>query len=296
MPPNGSIAPCTRRFRSSRPCPATPFAKTGISGFGSSAHSSLERFDWGPRVDSLLPCGFSVGWDCFEAAEGARLGGETSQREQRPAMILLGQYDSPFVRRVAITLHHYSLSFEHRPWSVWGDAAKIAVHNPLRRVPTLLLGDGSALVETFAIIDYLDELVGAPNALLPATGPVRRDGLRIAALAAGVADKAIALLYASLDLVQPSKIWTERCEQQVVETLAVLDLDRASRKTPYWLGADLSHADIALACAYRFAREAQPALVEQSQFPNLTAAADLCETLPEFQRVYLPLTNNLTRA
>ena len=41
-------------------------------------------------------------------------------------MILLGQYDSPFVRRVAIALHHYELPFEHRPWSVWADAAKIS--------------------------------------------------------------------------------------------------------------------------------------------------------------------------
>ncbi|HEX2669966.1 MAG TPA: glutathione S-transferase N-terminal domain-containing protein, partial [Polyangiaceae bacterium] len=57
-------------------------------------------------------------------------------------MILIGQYDSPFVRRVGIALRHYGLSFEHRPWSVWGNAAQIAQHNPLRRVPTLLLDDG----------------------------------------------------------------------------------------------------------------------------------------------------------
>src|SRR3954466_4401010 len=106
-------------------------------------------------------------------------------------MILLGQYDSPFVRRVAITLHYYGLPFEHRPWSVWGDAEKIAQYNPLRRVPTLLLEDGTSLVETFAIIDPLDDLVAPERALLPRTGKRRRDGLRVAALAAGVADKAV---------------------------------------------------------------------------------------------------------
>ena len=40
-------------------------------------------------------------------------------------MILIGQYDSPFVRRVAITLKIYGLAYDHRPWSVWGDAEKI---------------------------------------------------------------------------------------------------------------------------------------------------------------------------
>ena len=75
-------------------------------------------------------------------------------------MILIGQYDSPFVRRVAIALRLYGLAFEHRPWSTFGDADKIAPYNPLRRVPTLVLDDGEVLIESTAILDYLDELVG----------------------------------------------------------------------------------------------------------------------------------------
>src|SRR3954466_16340292 len=103
-------------------------------------------------------------------------------------MILLGQYDSPFVRRVAITLHYYGLPLEHRPWSVWGDAAKIAQFNPLRRVPTLLLEDGTALVETFAILDCVDELASSMStrALVPPSGTERRDILRVSALAGGI--------------------------------------------------------------------------------------------------------------
>jgi glutathione S-transferase len=210
-------------------------------------------------------------------------------------MILIGQYDSPFVRRVAIALHHYELPFEHRPWSVWADAAKIAVHNPLRRVPTLLLEDGSALVETFAILDALDELVGPERALLPASRATRRDGMRVCALAAGVADKAVTMLYSSLDLVQPSPQFSERCRTQILETLAVLESERAARSTPYWLGQSLSHADIAFACGYRFTSEAHPGLIEPNRFPSLTAQAARCESLLEFQRVYLPITNNLTK-
>ena len=54
-------------------------------------------------------------------------------------MILIGQFDSPFVRRVAITMRLYGIVFEHRPWSTFGDAERIAAYNPLRRVPTLVL-------------------------------------------------------------------------------------------------------------------------------------------------------------
>jgi glutathione S-transferase len=72
-------------------------------------------------------------------------------------MFLIGQYDSPFVRRTAIAMRLYGIAFEHRPWSTFGDADKIAPYNPLRRVPTLVLDDGEALIDSTAILDYLDE-------------------------------------------------------------------------------------------------------------------------------------------
>ena len=211
-------------------------------------------------------------------------------------MILIGQYDSPFVRRVAISLHHYGQPFEHRPWSVWGDSAKIARHNPLRRVPTLLLDDGCALVETFAILDSVDELVPAERTLIPGSGTVRRDILRVAALAGGVADKAVTLLYSALDLMQPSPIWSERCRTQILESFALLENERAARQSKYWFGEALSHADIALACSYRFTCEAHPGLIARERFPSLSAQADHCEALPEFKAAYLPITNNLTKS
>ena len=60
-------------------------------------------------------------------------------------MILIGQYDSPFVRRVGIAMTLYGLVFEHRPWSVFGDAEKIRAFSPLTRVPTLVLEGGDYL-------------------------------------------------------------------------------------------------------------------------------------------------------
>ncbi len=57
-------------------------------------------------------------------------------------MILIGQYDSPFMRRVGIALVLYGMAFEHRPWSVFGDADRLRAGNPLMRVPVLVLEDG----------------------------------------------------------------------------------------------------------------------------------------------------------
>src|SRR6266566_8497622 len=106
-------------------------------------------------------------------------------------MFLIGPYDSPFVRRTAIALRLYGIAFKHRPWSTVGAADKIAPYNPLRRVPTLVLDDGEALIESTAILDFLDELVGSDRAMIAERGPVRRHHLRICAMGSGLADKAV---------------------------------------------------------------------------------------------------------
>src|SRR6266576_3685340 len=138
-------------------------------------------------------------------------------------MILIGQYDSPFVRRVAIALRLYELSFEHRPWSTFGDGEKIAPYNPLRRVPTLVLGSGEALIESTAILDYLDDLIGPEDAMIAPRGPERSRALKNCALASGLADKAVSLLYERVLRKEQSKIWVARCQAQIGSVLEVLE-------------------------------------------------------------------------
>jgi glutathione S-transferase len=204
-------------------------------------------------------------------------------------MILIGQYDSPFVRRVAIALRLYGLPFEHRPWSTFGDAEKIAPYNPLRRVPTLVLDGGEALIESTIILDYLDELVGPEKAMIAERGPERRRSLRICALATGLADKAVSLLYERVLRKDQSKVWVERCEAQIGGVLDVLEKERAAIATPYWGGQRIGHADVAVACVLRFTREAHPALFDRARYPALTAHADACEALPAFAEIVQPL-------
>jgi glutathione S-transferase len=205
-------------------------------------------------------------------------------------MILIGQYDSPFVRRVAIAMRLYGLAFEHRPWSTFGDADKIAPFNPLRRVPTLVLSDGEALIESTIILDYLDELAGPEKAMIAAGGPERRHALKICALATGLADKAVSLLYERvLRKDQCSKIWVERCQAQIGGVLDVLEKERAAIASPFWSGVKISHADIAVACVLRFTGEAHPRLVDPAAHPALADHAARCEAMPVFQEIVQPL-------
>src|SRR5271155_377616 len=161
-------------------------------------------------------------------------------------MMLIGQYDSPFVRRVAIALRLYGFKFQHRPWSTFGDAELIAPYNPLRRVPTLVLDDGEALIDSTAILDYLDELAGPEKAMIAPEGAQRRRQLRICALATGLGDKSVSLIYERVLRKEQLKLWVERCEAQISGVLDVLEKERAAVKTPYWFGDRIGHADIAV--------------------------------------------------
>jgi glutathione S-transferase len=207
-----------------------------------------------------------------------------------PTVILIGQYDSPFVRRVAIALTHYGLAYEHRPWSVWAEADALAEFNPLRRVPVLVVDGGEALVESSAILDAIDDMVPAERALVPRSGATRRATLRICALATGLADKAVSLLYEGVLRKEAARSprWIERCRGQIEDTLRRLESERAAKGGEFWFGA-FSHADIAVASALRFLGEAHAAIWAEADYPALAADARRCEATALFQRIVQPL-------
>jgi len=203
-------------------------------------------------------------------------------------MILVGQYDSPFVRRVGIALTLYDLAFEHRPWSVFGDADKVAALNPLVRVPVLVLDDGTALVESHAILDHLDSLVPAETALFPRSEPDRHRALRVAALATGLGDKAVSLFYERRLHTEISEFWAGRCRMQMAGALAALERDRAERPGAGWFGDRIGHADIAVAAVMRFVTEAHPGIVVLADYPALARHCEALEALPAFRQIRQP--------
>lgn len=201
-------------------------------------------------------------------------------------MILIGQYDSPFVRRVGIALTLYGMDFEHRPWSIFSDADKIRPYSPLTRAPTFVLDDGTVLIDSHLILDYLDNLVPEERALFPRREPERHRALKVAGMATGMADKAVSLFYEKRLHEQVSEVWVDRCRGQIAGALAELEADRAS--TEYWFGDRVGHADIAVAVGLRFLTEAHPGLVRMDDYPVLAAHAGKLEALPVFRQIVQP--------
>jgi len=204
-------------------------------------------------------------------------------------MILIGMFDSPFVRRTAISMELLGLPFEHRNWSVGADFDNIRVHNPLGRVPVLVLDSGEAVVESAMVLDYLDDAVGPARALLPATGEPRRAALKIVALAIGAVEMALAI--AAESVFRPADKhhapYLERRATQLRGAFDALERTCAARGTADWLCGDrILQPDITLACVARYANEA--ARIDLAAWPALAARTARYEALPVFRKYYAP--------
>jgi glutathione S-transferase len=196
-------------------------------------------------------------------------------------MILVGQYDSPYTRRVAIALHLLEIPFERNTMSGFADAEAMRRINPLGRIPSLILDDGEVVIDSAAILDCIDQQVGAERALLPASGRERRQALRVVALASGVVDKAGAIVYEQT-LRPAEKVhapWLERCRIQVDSGLAALE---AATGASWYVADRPMQPDITVACMLDYLRHRLPEALAGAAYPRLAAFAEHFARLPAF--------------
>jgi glutathione S-transferase len=194
-------------------------------------------------------------------------------------VILVGQYDSPFVRRVAVSLRVLGFEYDHDTRSVFADFDDMRQTNPLGRIPSLILDAGEILVDSTAILDYLDQTVGPERALVPPSGPERRRVLRLIALATGAIEKSGAANYETLIRPQPLRWqdWIDRCRTQSAGALAALAAE------PWPADAGIDQAQITTGCLLRYVRMTDPDLLPPGRYPALDALHARLEERPEFQ-------------
>jgi len=200
-------------------------------------------------------------------------------------MKLVGMFDSPYVRRVAVSMRLLDLPFEHLNWSIGKDQDRVKELNPLGQVPVLVLDDGEVIVDSATILDYLDDRVGPDRALVPRSGEARRRVLGATTLAAGMADKArlqmYELLFRPASLRHPPVL--ERLNGQLLA--AANELEKLCvASSPYLFGERISQADITLGCAFTYATET----VKLVAPPAMRARCARLAELPAFREIYLP--------
>lgn len=203
-------------------------------------------------------------------------------------MILVGQYDSPYVRRVAVSLRVLGFDYAHDTRSVFGDFDDMRKTNPVGRIPSLLTDDGTTLIDSGAILDYLDELVGPARALVPPNGKARQQALQRIAYATGAIDKAGASGYERL--IRPKTHrwpeWITRCRTQAQGAIAHLN-------TFDWpVEAAVDQAAITTVCMLRYVEMTDPDLLLDpatgARFARLAALTARLEKLPAFAATYPP--------
>lgn len=200
-------------------------------------------------------------------------------------MKLIGRYMSPFVRRVGVSLHLLEFDFTNEPLSVLTDRDRILAYSPLGRVPALVLDDGTVLIDSNAILDYLDHRAGEDRALVPLHGPVRAEAMNLLAFAVGACEKTVAAYYERER--RPNGLvwddWASQCEAQARGALGVLDDLQAARGEKPLLGERFGQADVSAVVAYDFARLTLPERVAPTgAFPHLAAASERANRLPAF--------------
>ena len=158
-------------------------------------------------------------------------------------------------------------------------------------MPTLVTNEGQTLMESGAILDYLDELAGPERALLPRSGPARRQALNLMAMATGAAEKGVLQIYERVFRPESKRHepWVERCRLQMSASLGAIDHYLGERGVSQWLvGKRMTQADITAVCAFTFLDDALRVAADAVMYQSLATLAARCESLPVFQETRVP--------
>jgi glutathione S-transferase len=191
--------------------------------------------------------------------------------------------DSPFVRRVAVTMRLLGLEYESRPVSVLKAYEEFRTIHPLVKAPTLICEDGEMLTDSSLIIDYLESLTG--RSLMPERDEERRRALQIIGVSLVAMEKVAQRIYERG--MRPKEYrytpWWERITEQLNSALDLIEESLTGQRDNQWLfGSTMTQADIAVAIAWRFAEFAAPPGEPPDVRPALAAFSARAEALPEF--------------
>jgi glutathione S-transferase len=196
---------------------------------------------------------------------------------------LIGMLDSPYVRRVAISLQLLGLRFEHQSLSVFRTFEEFREINPVVKAPTFVCDDGEVLMDSTLIIEYAEALA-RPRTLRPSGVSGLEHDLRLTALALAACEKSVQIIY-ERGLRPPEKLhepWVNRVTGQLLAAYAGLEKELALQPLTA-TSASMRQGGIAAAVAWHFTQQTLPEVVSAGAHPNLAAFSAAAEALPEFR-------------
>ncbi|MEM1240443.1 MAG: glutathione S-transferase [Cyanobacteria bacterium P01_H01_bin.26] len=190
-------------------------------------------------------------------------------------MQLIGMLDSPYVRRVAISLRCLGIPFEHQSLLVFRDFDAFSRINPIVKAPTLVTDDGTVLMDSTLILQHLERL--SESSLMPEANHAQ--ALRLIGLALMACDKTVQIVYERT--LRPTEKqhqpWLDRVATQLHAAYA--QLEQGADALTY---QPLMQSDITTAVAWRFTQLYTADVITPQEYPQLAAFSAQVETLPEF--------------
>ena len=196
-------------------------------------------------------------------------------------MQLIGMLDSPYVRRVAVSLQLLDLPFTHQSLSVFRTFDQFRAINPVVKAPTLVCDDGTVLMDSTLILDYAQCLAG--RTLMPGDVRERQHALRVIGLALSACEKSVQIVY-ERNLRPAEKLhepWIARVTGQLLAAYTALEAE-LMRQPLDIADQRIDQVGVSTAVAWQFTQMNMPEIIDAAQFPALRELSARAERLPQF--------------
>ena len=203
---------------------------------------------------------------------------------------LISATPSPYARKVRIALAEKSIPFELITEVPWNQGAVTAKHNPLAKLPVLLLEDGSSIYDSRFILEYL-ELIYPQTPLLPNDVPGRLAAKHLEVLADGICDAVVLIFFERMRGANASSEWTSRQLHKI--EAGVSELARLIGKRVFSVGDSFGLGDIAAGTVLGYLTVRFSEFDWKTLYPSLYEYASRLEQRSSFQNT-IPYPQNIT--
>lgn len=195
---------------------------------------------------------------------------------------LIGMMDSPYVRRVAISLELYGVEFESHPLSVFSSFDAFSRINPAVKAPTLLLDNGIRLMDSSLILAYFEGQASPARKLLPVDPLAQASDLQTLGFILAAGEKAVQNVYEHN--LRPAEKqhnpWIERITIQLLAACREWNTLLENRPA----AALPDQVAVTSTVIWTFIQSMIPHVVHAGDFNHIQSAAELYEAHSAFKK------------
>lgn len=197
-------------------------------------------------------------------------------------MRLIGMLDSPYVRRVAISLDVLGVAFDHEAVSVFSTFEKFKSINPVVKAPSLVCDDGTVLMDSSLILQFVEAAKTNGESLWSKDTVQLQHEFRAVSLAMAACEKAVQCVYELhlRPMAAQYEPWLERVKGQLIAALSLLEIEVANRQKDFERA--VNQECITIAVVWQFIQSMLPDVVEKNDYIKVMTLSERMELTGSF--------------